>query len=33
MPEGTIIRRTAADEPDSGNLKARSKTNKTNRSY
>ena len=33
MPEGTIIRRTAADEPDSGNLKSRSKTNKTNRSY
>ena len=33
MPEGTIIRRTAADTPDNGDLKARSKTNKTNRSY
>ena len=33
MPEGSIVRRTAADEPDNGNLKARSKTNKANRSY
>ena len=33
MPEGSIVRRTAADEPDSGNLKARRKTNKANRSY
>ena len=33
MPEGTIIRRTAADEPDSGNLKSRSKSNKSKRSY
>ena len=33
MPEGSIIRRTSADEPDNGDLKARSKTNKTNRSY
>jgi len=33
MPEGSIVRRTAADEPDSGNLKSRSKTNKSDRSY
>ena len=33
MPEGTIVARTAADEPDNGNLKSRSKTNKANRSY
>ena len=33
MPEGSTIRRTSADEPDNGNLKARSKTNKSNRSY
>ena len=33
MPEGTIVARTAADEPDNGNLKSRSKSNKTNRSY
>ena len=33
MPENTIIRRTSADEPDSGNLKSRSKSNKSNRNY
>ena len=33
MAEGSIVRRTAADEPDSGDLKSRSKTNKSNRSY
>ena len=33
MPEGTILRSTAADDPDSGDLKSRSKSNKTNRSY
>ena len=33
MPSGTIVARTAADEPDNGNLGSRSKTNKSNRSY
>ena len=33
MPSGTIVARTAADEPDNGDLKARSKSNKSNRSY
>jgi hypothetical protein len=33
MPSGTIVARTAADEPDNGNLKSRSKSNKSNRSY
>lgn len=33
MQEGTIVARTAADEPDNGDLGSRSKTNKTNRSY
>ena len=33
MPEGTILRRTAADEPDNGDLGSRSKTNKSARSY
>jgi hypothetical protein len=33
MPSGTIVRRTAADEPDNGDLKSRSKTNKSDRSY
>ena len=33
MPAGTIVARTAADEPDNGDLKSRSKTNKSNRSY
>jgi hypothetical protein len=33
MAEGSIVRRTAADEPDSGDLKARSKSNKSNKSY
>ena len=33
MPTGTIVARTAADEPDEGDLKARSKTGKSNRSY
>ena len=33
MPSGTIVARTAADEPDSGDLKSRSKTNKTKKSY
>ena len=33
MPAGTIVARTAADEPDNGDLKSRSKTNKANRSY
>tara|TARA_R100000808_G_scaffold20146_1_gene43606 strand:+ start:986 stop:1198 length:213 start_codon:yes stop_codon:yes gene_type:complete len=33
MPEGTILARTPADDPDSGDLKSRSKSNKTNRSY
>ena len=33
MPEGSIIRRTSADEVDTGDLKSRSKTNKNNRSY
>ena len=33
MPSGTIVARTAADEPDSGDLKSRSKANNTDRSY
>ena len=33
MPEGSIVARTQADEPDNGDLKSRSKTNKTNKSY
>ena len=33
MPEGSIVARTAADEPDSGDLGSRSKTNKSARSY
>ncbi len=33
MPEGTIVARTAADEPDNNDLGSRSKTNKTNRTY
>jgi len=33
MPTGTIVARTAADEPDNGDLKSRSKTNKSQRSY
>ena len=33
MPSGTIVARTAADEPDNGNLKSRSKSNKSNKSY
>ena len=33
MPSGSIVARTAADEPDNGNLKSRSKTNKSNKSY
>ena len=33
MPEGSIVARTAADEPDSGDLGSRSKTNKSNKSY
>jgi hypothetical protein len=33
MPSGTIVARTAADEPDNGDLKSRSKSNKNNRSY
>ena len=33
MPEGTILARTPADDPDNGDLKSRSKSNKTNRSY
>ena len=33
MPAGTIVARTAADEPDNGDLKSRSKSNKSNRSY
>ena len=33
MPSGTIVARTAADEPDNGDLKSRSKTNKSNKSY
>ena len=33
MPEGTIVARTAADDPDSGDLGSRSKTNKSNKSY
>jgi hypothetical protein len=33
QPAGTIVARTAADEPDNGNLGSRSKSNKSNRSY
>ena len=33
MPEGSIVARTAADEPDSGDLGSRSKTNKSKKSY
>ncbi len=33
MPAGTIVARTAADEPDEGDLGSRSKTNKVNKSY
>ena len=33
MPSGTIVARTQADEPDSGDLKSRSKSNKSNKSY
>tara|TARA_R100000458_G_scaffold41875_1_gene39660 strand:+ start:195 stop:407 length:213 start_codon:yes stop_codon:yes gene_type:complete len=33
MPEGSIIARTAADEPDSGDLGSRSKSNKSKKSY
>ena len=33
MPEGSIVARTAADEPDSGDLGSRSKTNKGKKSY
>ena len=33
MPEGSIVARTAADEPDSGDLGSRSKTNKSKKRY
>ena len=33
MPSGTIVARTAADNPDEGDLGSRSKTNKTGKSY
>ena len=33
MKAGTIVARTQADEPDSGDLGSRSKTGKSNRSY
>ena len=33
MPSGNIVSRTVDDEPDNGDLKARSKSNKNNRSY
>lgn len=33
MPSGSIVARTAADEPDNGNLKSRSKTNKSQKTY
>ena len=33
MPSGTIVARTAADEPDSGSLGSRSKNNKSSKSY
>ena len=33
MKSGTIVARTQADEPDSGDLGDRSKTGKSNKSY
>ena len=33
MPSGSIVDRRAAEEADNGNLKSRSKTNKSNKSY
>ena len=33
MKAGTIVARTQADEPDSGDLGSRSKTGKSNKSY
>jgi len=33
MPSGSIVARTAADEPDNGDLGSRSKTNKSNKAY
>jgi hypothetical protein len=33
MATKSIVARTQADEPDSGDLKARSKTGKSNRNY
>ena len=33
MPSGTIVARTAADNPDEGDLGSRSKANKVNKSY